>query len=180
MAHDVKWEPDDVVVFGPFRLFPANRLLEKAGTPVRLGDRALDILLTLIGHAAEVVSNASLVAQVWPDLTVAENNLRVQVAKLRKALGDGEAGIRYIYTVPRRGYCFVSPISRLKMPARPPAFVPGQGDDPPARSPGWRAASRSGPKGSCDIIPTPRSNLRHPPRRKRPGLKPTCRSAWRP
>jgi len=140
MAHDVKWEPDDVVVFGPFRLFPANRLLEKAGTPVRLGDRALDILLTLIGHAAEVVSNASLVAQVWPDLTVEENNLRVQVAKLRKALGDGEAGIRYIYTVPRRGYCFVSPISRLKMPARPPAFVPGQGDDPPARSP--RMASR--------------------------------------
>jgi predicted ATPase/DNA-binding winged helix-turn-helix (wHTH) protein len=136
MANDVKWEPDDVVLFGPFRLFPANRLLEKAGTPVRLGDRALDILLILIGHAAEIVSKASLLAQVWPDLIVEENNVRVQVTLLRKALGDGEAGTRYVSTVPGRGYCFVSPISRLKMPTRAPTFVSGQGDDllaPPRR-----------------------------------------------
>jgi predicted ATPase/DNA-binding winged helix-turn-helix (wHTH) protein len=130
MARDVKWEPDDVVAFGPFRLFPANRLLEKAGTPVRLGDRALDILLILIGHAPEVVSKASLLAQVWPDLTVEENNLRVQVTTLRKALGDGEAGIRYVHSVQGRGYCFVSPVSRSKASARAPTLTSGQGDDP--------------------------------------------------
>src|ERR1700735_50838 len=129
MADDVKWESDDVVLFGRFRLFPANRLLEKAGIPVRLGDRALEILLILIGHAAKVVSNASLLAQVWPDLIVEENNVRVQVTLLRKALGDGKAGTRYISTVPGRGYCFVSPVWRLKMPPRPPAFVSDQGDD---------------------------------------------------
>jgi predicted ATPase len=50
-------------------------------------------------------------AQVWPDVTVEEGSLRFHIAALRKALGDGKDGARYISTVAGRGYCFVAPLS---------------------------------------------------------------------
>ncbi len=118
MANEVNREPDDVIAFGPFRLFPAYRRLEKAGVPVHLGDRALEILLILIEHAPEIVGKAALLAEVWPGVTVDEGSLRVQMTALRKALGDGESGVRYVSTVQGRGYCFVSSVLRSKSPPR--------------------------------------------------------------
>ena len=102
---------DDVVEFGPFRLDPARRLLTKDGTPVPLGDRAFEILLVLVGRAPEVVSKATLFEQVWPGVCVEESTLRYQLWALRKALGDGEDGGRYISTASGKGYCFVAPPS---------------------------------------------------------------------
>ena len=49
---------------------------------------------------------------VWPDVVVEEGSLRFHMASLRKALGDGKDGARYITTLAGRGYCFVSPVSR--------------------------------------------------------------------
>jgi predicted ATPase/DNA-binding winged helix-turn-helix (wHTH) protein len=102
----------EVVSFGPFELVARERLLTKEGAPVELGARALDILIALLSHPNEVISKRDLLAQVWPDVTVEESSLRVHVAGLRKALGDGKGGARYITTLAGRGYCFVAPISR--------------------------------------------------------------------
>jgi DNA-binding winged helix-turn-helix (wHTH) protein len=66
-----------------------------------------------VSRPNQVVGKRDLMAEVWPDVTVEEGNLRVHVAELRKALGDGKDGARYIITLPGRGYCFVAPISRL-------------------------------------------------------------------
>jgi predicted ATPase/DNA-binding winged helix-turn-helix (wHTH) protein len=101
--------------FGPFRLIPAARRLECDGVPVALGDRALMILLTLVERAGEVVGKRELIAHVWPGTTVEEGNLRFQMVALRRALGDAQAGQRYIATVPGRGYCFVAEILRPNM-----------------------------------------------------------------
>jgi DNA-binding winged helix-turn-helix (wHTH) protein len=100
------------VSFGPFELVARERLLTKEGAPVELGARALDILIALLSQPNEVISKKDLLAQVWPDVTVEESSLRVHVAGLRKALGDGKGGARYITTLAGRGYCFVAPISR--------------------------------------------------------------------
>ncbi len=90
----------------------ANALvLEGGGQPLRLGRRAVEILLVLLEHAGEVVSKQQLIARVWPRSVVEDTNLRVHVAALRKALGDGQAGQRYIVTVAQRGYSFVAPLS---------------------------------------------------------------------
>jgi predicted ATPase/DNA-binding winged helix-turn-helix (wHTH) protein len=105
-------EPKDVLSFGPFRLFVAGRLLKKADEPVPLGGRALDILIALTGRAGEVVTRKELISTVWPDVTVEEANLRFQMAALRKALGDGRDGARYISNISGRGYCFVAPVTR--------------------------------------------------------------------
>ncbi|MBM0106772.1 helix-turn-helix transcriptional regulator [Steroidobacter sp. S1-65] len=80
--------------------------------PVALGDRALDILIALVERAGEVVSQRDLTARVWRDLVVSPSNLRVHMSALRKALGDGENGTRYIENVTGQGYCFVAPIAR--------------------------------------------------------------------
>ncbi|MEH2481053.1 putative ATPase/DNA-binding winged helix-turn-helix (wHTH) protein [Nitrobacteraceae bacterium AZCC 2146] len=101
-----------VASFGPFRLFAAERLLEKAGEPLQLGGRALDILIVLVERAGEVVSRKELISRVWPDVFVDEANLRVHVSHLRKALGEGHDGARYVANVPGRGYCFVAPVTR--------------------------------------------------------------------
>ena len=98
-----------VISFGPFRLLAAERQLKKGDEPLHLGGRALDTLIALVERAGEVVTQRELISRVWPDVTVEETNLRVHIASLRKALGDGREGTRYIVTVPGRGYCFVAP-----------------------------------------------------------------------
>src|SRR5689334_8043227 len=87
---------EGAISFGPFQLFVSERLLEKGGVPVHLGSRALDLLIALVECAPEVVSKKSLVTRVRPNITVEEGNLRFQITTLRKALGDGEAGARYV------------------------------------------------------------------------------------
>lgn len=113
----------EVVSFGPFRLFPSERVLKKMDEPVRLGSRAFDILCALIDQAGELVGNKELVAKVWPDVFVEEVSLRVHVAALRKALGSAETGPRYVANIPGRGYCFVAPVSREWIDAVAPVEI---------------------------------------------------------
>jgi predicted ATPase/DNA-binding winged helix-turn-helix (wHTH) protein len=113
----------DVISFGPFRLVASERLLTKNGIPIELGARALDILVALASRPNEAASKKDLLAQVWPDVTVEESSLRFHIASVRKALGDGQQGARYIATLPGRGYCFVAPISRSSDEGSAPAAL---------------------------------------------------------
>ena len=99
------------ISFGPFRLLPNQRLLTKAGREVRVGSRALDILIALLEHPGKLVTRRELMERVWPDTVVVEANLNVNIAALRRALGDGQDGNRYLVTVPGRGYRFVASVT---------------------------------------------------------------------
>ena len=114
----------DAVSFGPFSLHDKTRLLEKDGVPIKLGSRAMDILRLLVNRAGEVVPKGELLAYAWPGLVVEEISLRVHIAELRKALGDGKEGARYITNVPSRGYCFVAPVQRSAAAPAPAPSVP--------------------------------------------------------
>jgi predicted ATPase len=100
------------ISFGPFRLFPGRRLLLEGERPVRLGSRAFELLLALVEEEGELVSKESIIRRVWPETFVEEANLRVHVAALRKALGDGQEGNRYIANIPGRGYRFIAATHR--------------------------------------------------------------------
>ncbi len=100
-----------IVSFGSFRLFTAQRLLMERDRAVRLGSRALDILIVLVERAGELVGKRELMRVVWPDTVVGEANLTVHLSALRRALGDGQAGNRYILNIPGRGYRFVGPVT---------------------------------------------------------------------
>ena len=83
----------------------------EAGRPVRLGSRAIDILTCLVEQPGETVSKRELLERVWPDTTVVEANLSVHVAALRRALGEGHDGRRFIDNDPGRGYRFIAPVA---------------------------------------------------------------------
>ena len=100
------------VLFGPFRLLPAAQALYEGDRRLRLGSRALEILLALVERAGELVSKEDLVARVWPNLHVDEAALRVHISALRKALSDDPAAAQYIVNVAGRGYRFVAPLTR--------------------------------------------------------------------
>src|SRR6201991_4908108 len=115
--------------FGPFELNVAERSLKKANQAIPLGGRAYDILIALLANAGEVVAKSELIAKAWPDVTVEEGSLRVHLSALRKALGDGQFGNKYIANIQGQGYSFIAPITRH--PANANAFS-GPSNLPPA------------------------------------------------
>jgi non-specific serine/threonine protein kinase len=102
--------------FGHFQLDTAERRLLRDGQPVSLTPKALDTLLALVQHAGHAVSKDDLMRAVWPDGFVEETNLAFNISTLRKLLGDGQNGERYIETVPKLGYRFVMPV-KMDSPA---------------------------------------------------------------
>src|SRR5713101_7027230 len=99
--------------FGPFELSIRERLLRREGVVLPLGSRALDILIYLAERPGEVIAKQELIDHVWSDVTVEEGSLRVHVAAIRKALGDGQFGNRYIANIKGRGYSFVGTVVPL-------------------------------------------------------------------
>jgi TolB-like protein/DNA-binding winged helix-turn-helix (wHTH) protein/Tfp pilus assembly protein PilF len=99
--------------FGPFRLNPAERLLLRDQTQVRLPPKAFDALVVLVENRGHLLEKDELLRKVWPDTFVEESNLAQHISVLRKALQDGEDGPRYIETVPRRGYRFIAEVREV-------------------------------------------------------------------
>ena len=106
-------EREEVLVFGPFRLDPVRHVLHKAGEPVRLGSRALEILLALVEQAGQTVATNELLARVWRNCVVERGTLRVHIAALRKILRDSEPVVDYVENVAGRGYRFAAPVTRV-------------------------------------------------------------------
>src|ERR1700709_2395018 len=99
--------------FGPFELNVAERSLKKANQGIPLGGRAYDILVALLENAGEVVGKVELIARATPDVTFEEGSLRVHLSALRKALGDGQFGNKYIASIQAYCYSFMAPVARL-------------------------------------------------------------------
>jgi predicted ATPase/DNA-binding winged helix-turn-helix (wHTH) protein len=98
------------ICFGSFRLLSGQRLLLEDNEPLRLGSRALDILIALVERPGELVSKEELMARVWPNTFVEPANLTVHIAALRRILRDGRDGNRFLINIPGRGYRFVAPV----------------------------------------------------------------------
>jgi len=105
--------------FGPFRLFPRQRLLLQDENPVPLGSRAFDVLVALVERAGELLDKEALTASAWSGITVEDSNLRAQITALRRVLAEGGTGDSYVVTVPGRGYRFVAAVARSTSDAVP-------------------------------------------------------------
>jgi predicted ATPase/DNA-binding winged helix-turn-helix (wHTH) protein len=123
----------DAMRFDGFTLLPGQRVLLEGEHAVRIGSRALELLIVLVENAGQFVSNDDIVQRVWPTTVVVEGNLRVHIAGLRKALGDGRDGRRYIVNAPGKGYSFVVPVERRQAHAPPrPSTAPAASGRLPA------------------------------------------------
>ncbi|WP_431103726.1 ATP-binding protein [Roseateles noduli] len=127
--------------FENFEICPGRRTLWRDGEPMRLGSRSFDLLVALCRRPGEILSNQDLMAAAWPNRVVDEGGVRVQIAALRKALGDGAGGRRFITNVPLRGYCFVAAVESPDAgmaPAPLPSVAP---ERPTDRQVGARACA---------------------------------------
>ncbi|WP_309663411.1 winged helix-turn-helix domain-containing protein, partial [Tabrizicola sp.] len=100
--------------FGSFHHNARERLLQRDGVTITLTPKAFDLLLALIERHGRLVEKEELFQAVWPDTLVEESNLSSNIALIRKALGDGENGLKVIETVPKRGYRFVAEVREVK------------------------------------------------------------------
>src|SRR5262245_36523909 len=117
----------------PFRLDVAEQLLLRDGAAVPLPPKAFDLLLALIEHHGHLIEKDELLKAVWPDTFVEEVNLSYNVSLIRKALGDGENGQRYIETVPKRGYRFVAQVMEMGAEQAESAEAAGRDTEEEAR-----------------------------------------------
>jgi TolB-like protein/DNA-binding winged helix-turn-helix (wHTH) protein len=130
-------EAQGAVEFGRFRLLPHRRELRADGVAVELGGRAFDVLMVLTEARGALVTKDEIMARVWPDTVVEENNLVVQISALRRALGEDRDFIR---TVSGRGYQFIAEIrSSVAGPGGEmglePEVVPDASTSPPSDPP---------------------------------------------
>ncbi|MER8791889.1 helix-turn-helix transcriptional regulator [Mesorhizobium sp. M0983] len=102
--------------FGSFTLVPAERMLLQGDQRLKIGSRALDILIVLASRPGEIISKDEFVSLVWRNTFVEENNLRVHIASLRRILGESSDAPQYISNIPGRGYSFVAAVSHKAAP----------------------------------------------------------------
>jgi TolB-like protein/DNA-binding winged helix-turn-helix (wHTH) protein/Tfp pilus assembly protein PilF len=96
--------------FGPFCLDPAEHTLLREGRPIPLRPKVFDILVVLIENHGHLVEKEKLMNSVWTEQFVEEGNLNKNISMLRRVLGEGDSGHKYIETVPKRGYRFVADV----------------------------------------------------------------------
>jgi TolB-like protein/tetratricopeptide (TPR) repeat protein len=106
----------DLYRFGPFRLDPEAGILYRGAEPTMLGQRAVALLRLLLENAGVPVSKDALVEAGWGGLAVADNNLTVQIAALRRVLAEAANAESWIETLPRRGYRYVGPALATNVP----------------------------------------------------------------
>ncbi|HEV2492790.1 MAG TPA: winged helix-turn-helix domain-containing protein [Terriglobia bacterium] len=106
MSHKIK----HLYEFGAYCLDATDRLLLLDGKVVPLTPKAVETLLLLVQNAGRLVSKDELIRAVWPDTFVEEGGLTRNISVLRKALGDSDNGLRFIDTIPKRGYRFVAEV----------------------------------------------------------------------
>jgi DNA-binding winged helix-turn-helix (wHTH) protein len=106
---------DTALEFGRFRVLLRQRQLFVDGVPIELGTRSFDLLLVLLEADGSLVTKDELFGRVWPDVVVAEENLKVQISALRKALGEDRDFIRTEFG---RGYRFTGVVRSTTVSVR--------------------------------------------------------------
>src|SRR5687768_3977643 len=97
----------DIYEFHNFQLDIGKGVLMRDSQPVSMQWKTFELLCVLIKSNGNLIATGELMDKLWADTFVEENNLRQHISALRKALGEGENGIKFIETVPRRGYRFL-------------------------------------------------------------------------
>jgi TolB-like protein/tetratricopeptide (TPR) repeat protein len=108
--------------FGTYQFDPNQRILLRKGSPVRIQEKPLSLLLHLLRRSGELVTRNELRRELWPSGTYVDfdRGLSVAVHKLRVALDDASDCPRFIETVPGQGYRFIAPVIEQKVGLPPP------------------------------------------------------------
>ena len=103
------------VRFGCFEADLRKGELRKQGLQIKLQEKPFQMLAVLLEHAGELVTREEMRQRLWPADTFVDfdANLDTALNKLRQALGDSAENSRFVQTIPRRGYCFIAPVTLI-------------------------------------------------------------------
>ena len=97
--------------FGAFFLDTANECLWNQGVQIALQPKPFAVLRYLVENSGRLITHDELLDKLWPETFVQPQVLRTYMLELRKILGDDAGQPRFIQTLPKRGYCFVAPVT---------------------------------------------------------------------
>jgi len=97
--------------FESFGLDIGNECLWRSGAQIALAPKPFAVLRYLVDHPGRLITHDELLDALWPETYVQPQVLRTYVLELRKILGDDAGQPRFIQTLPKRGYCFVAPVT---------------------------------------------------------------------
>ena len=100
--------------FGPYLLDPVERVFLRDGEPVSLTPKCFDLLEILVENTGHLLGKEELIERLWPGQFVEDSNLSFNISSLRKALGEGQNGRRFIETVPKKGFRFVASVEERR------------------------------------------------------------------
>src|SRR5256885_349964 len=100
-------------IVGDLYLDVGQQRVTRAGSDIALPNLSFPLLVALVRAAPNVLSNESLMTQVWPGLVVSPETVNKRVNLLREALGDDSREPRYITGVRSRGYRLIASVSRV-------------------------------------------------------------------
>ncbi len=104
--------------FGVFEADPDSRELRKAGMRLKLQEQPFQVLLLLLERPGEVVTREEIRQKLWPSDTFVDfdHSLNTIINKIREALNDAAANPRFVETLAKRGYRFVSAVDSSGRP----------------------------------------------------------------
>ena len=99
--------------FGIFEFDDRTAVLTRSDRPVPLEPQPARALALLLSRAGDLVSREELRAHLWGEDTHVDfdRGLAYCIGQLRSALGDSADNPRFIQTLPRRGFCFIAPVT---------------------------------------------------------------------
>ncbi|MEM9594668.1 MAG: winged helix-turn-helix domain-containing protein [Acidobacteriota bacterium] len=124
--------------------------LSGASGTIRLEPKVARLLELLVSRPGTLVGRGEITDVLWPDVVVGDEAMARCVSKLRKALGDDPRSPRFVETVPKRGYRWLTDVEAP--PAVPPSPSP---ESPRAESPEPQSEGAAAPEPGPDP-PRPR------------------------
>ena len=114
--------------FASFTLDTANECLWRNGEQIALQPKRYSVLRYLVDNPGRLIRHAELLEALWPETYVQPQVLRTYMLELRKILGDSVEDPRFIQTLPKRGYCFIAPVTAGSVPGAAQE-IPSAGDE---------------------------------------------------
>jgi len=101
--------------FGIFEADATHGELRRQGVRIKLHAQPFQVLLMLLERPGEVLTREEISLELWPEGTFvdSEHGVNSAINRIREALGDKASNSRFVETLARRGYRFVTPVERI-------------------------------------------------------------------
>ncbi|NQZ90495.1 MAG: winged helix-turn-helix domain-containing protein [Colwellia sp.] len=104
-------ETNDLFYIGQWRIEPKLNRISAQQHEIILVPKVMSLLLLLVKHAGEPVSQQKILEHVWSEQVVSDSSIYQAIAQLRKAFGDSARQKHFIERVSGKGYRLIAQVS---------------------------------------------------------------------